>query len=250
MTTPASPTLRRSEYALMLLLELLEQTPIGEKLKPERELASEFGVSRRVIRDALDKLESQGRVARAPGRGTVVIDPAAVLKEKITEQKRAVLVRPTQNEAFEVPESVILGGSPMDLMEARLVLEPAIAAAAAMHASTQDIHKMHEYLELGRGAQSAQEWEQWDSALHQQIGVATHNQLLQYFYQVLSVARAQTEWGRLREQSLSPKNQQIYTEQHASILVAIQARDPQQAAETMRAHLYTVKRTLIEGLDI
>lgn len=241
MTTFTAAGSRRVDFALGLLLELLEQTPVGAKLKPERELAAQFGVSRRVIRDALDQLETQGRLARTPGRGTVVLDVAPF--GPIPEA--AVSSAP-----FQIPDAVLLGSSPIELMDARLVLEPALAAAAAMRASSQDIQKMLQYVELGRQAQSPQEWEKWDSALHQLIADSTHNQLLQYFYQVLSAARAQTEWGRLRQQSLNPKNQHFYSEQHAAILTAIQSRDARQAAENMRAHLHTVKRTLIEGLEL
>ncbi|MEZ2741472.1 FadR/GntR family transcriptional regulator [Paenalcaligenes hominis] len=256
--TTSSSTPRRADYALGLLNELLAQTPVGDKLKPERELAAEFGVSRRVIRDALDQLESQGRIVRTPGRGTVVQDhpslqgslralggePAPQLSRSQEDKTLS------QIESFTVPDAVILGSSPIDLMNARLVLEPAIAATAAMHASTQDIHSMQDLIERGRQAQTPHEWEHWDSALHQRIGDATHNQLLQYFYRVLSVARSQTEWGRLRQQTLNTKNQQLYSEQHAAILQAIQARAPQEAAECMRTHLHTVKRTLIDGIDL
>lgn len=255
-TTPSTP--RRADYALALLHELLAQTPVGDKLKPERELAAEFGVSRRVIRDALNQLELQGRIVRTPGRGTIVQGHQTLATSASTVEDKAYphVARPqdhsafSQSDSFTVPNAVILGSSPIDLMNARLVLEPAIAATAAMHASTQDIHSMHDLVERGRQAQTPQEWEQWDSELHQRIGDATHNQLLQYFYRVLSVARSQTEWGRLRRQTLSAKNQQLYSEQHAAILQAIQARDPQEAAECMRTHLHTVKRTLIDGIEL
>lgn len=247
MTTSTAAGSRRVDFALTLLLELLEQTPVGGKLKPERELAAQFGVSRRVIRDALDQLETQGRVARTPGRGTIVLDVAPLVPSTVLTPEASFSNDIT---TFHVPDAVLLGSSPIELMDARLVLEPALAAAAAMRASSQDIQKMLEYVELGRQAKSPQEWEKWDSALHQLIGDSTHNQLLQYFYQVLSAARSQTEWGLLRQQSLNPKNQHFYSEQHAAILAAIQARDPRQAAENMRIHLHTVKRTLIEGLEL
>lgn len=248
MTKSSSSASRRADYALALLLDLLEQTPAGSKLKPERELAAQFGVSRRVLRDALDRLEAEGRITRAPGRGTVVVEMEAVTSLPCTPPDPPKVMMPVESGVG--PETVLLGSSPMDLMDARLVLEPALAAVAAMRASTQDIQQMQEYLDLGRQASSPQEWEKWDSALHQRIGEATHNLLLQYFYQVLSAARSQTQWGRLRQQTLNPTKQHFYSEQHAAILQAIQARDPQQAADRMKEHLHTVKRTLIEGLEI
>lgn len=49
----------------------------GEKLGAERELAQTFGVSRAMIRQALDGLERMGTVSRLPGRGggTFVSEP-------------------------------------------------------------------------------------------------------------------------------------------------------------------------------
>ncbi len=247
MTTSTATGSRRVDFALALLLELLEQTPVGGKLKPERELALQFGVSRRVIREALAHLEMQGRVARTPGLGTIVLD---LTTPDLALESPSTISSFSDFTTSQTSDAALLGSSPLELMDARLVLEPALAAAAAMRASSQDIQKMLEYVELGRQAKSPQEWERWDSAFHQLIGDATRNQLLQYFYQVLSAARAQTEWGRLRQQSLNSKNQHYYSEQHAAILTAIQARDPRQAAENMRAHLHTVKHTLIDGLAL
>ena len=66
----------------------------------------------------------------------------------------------------------------------------------------------------------------------------------------MTLARSQTEWGRLRQLSLNPKNQKIYSHQHEQILKAIQARSPKEAAHCMRLHLSAVKRSLVEGLDL
>lgn len=238
--TTHKPIQKRADYALELLHELLNRTEVGERLSPERELAQQFGVSRRVLREALDQLEQEGRIARAPGRGTVVTAPS---QSELIDNKVLGLTD------ISTPLEVVFGSSPLDLIDARFVLEPAIAAAAAMHASIYDINEMYELLERGRQSTNHKEWEQWDSALHQRIGDATHNGFLQHFYKVLNLARAQTEWGRLRQLSLSVKNQKIYSDQHLAIVDAIQARNPTMAASCMRAHLTVVKRTLIDGLD-
>jgi GntR family transcriptional regulator len=47
----------------------------GDLLKPERELAEEFGVHRLTVRQALSELVSEGRVVRIRGRGTFVASP-------------------------------------------------------------------------------------------------------------------------------------------------------------------------------
>lgn len=237
--TTNKPTQKRADYVLELLYEMLNSAKVGEQLSPERELAQQFGVSRRVLREALDQLEQEGRIVRAPGRGTVVAASSSIFVPETEVDWPAI---PT-------PLEVVFGSSPLDLIDARFVLEPSIAAAAAMHASTYDIKEMYELLAQGRRATNHKEWEQFDSALHKRIGEATHNGFLQHFYEVLNLARAQTEWGRLRQLSLNTKNQKIYSDQHLAIVDAIQARNPKMAANSMRAHLIVVKRTLIDGLD-
>jgi GntR family transcriptional regulator len=53
---------------------VLELTP-GDRLPTERTLASEFGVSRMTVRQAINGLERAGRVHRIQGSGTYVADP-------------------------------------------------------------------------------------------------------------------------------------------------------------------------------
>jgi GntR family transcriptional regulator len=47
----------------------------GDRFPSEREITDEFGVSRTVIRPALDLLESDGQLIRVKGRGTFVTPP-------------------------------------------------------------------------------------------------------------------------------------------------------------------------------
>jgi GntR family transcriptional regulator len=49
--------------------------PAGERFPSERELSAEFGISRTVIRPALDLLASDGQLVRIKGRGTFVTPP-------------------------------------------------------------------------------------------------------------------------------------------------------------------------------
>lgn len=207
-----------------------------DKLPPERSLAEEFGVSRRVVRQALSELEAEGQIARVRGRGTIIIRQSVVVAH-----------HPSQIP----PDTLDLKRytSPVELMEARLVLEPAIAALAAAHASSRDLDDMRQFLDKSRAAQDHTVWDRWDGAFHKTIGRSTYNGLLIHFAELLNAARAQTAWGRLRKASLTSQRQQQYTQQHEAILAAIAARDVGEATRAMREHLLTVKRTLIDRLS-
>lgn len=231
---PSFPVLqRRSQQVLSVLRKRLEQQDIahGTRLPPERALATELNVSRRVLREALQILEDDGVIKRIPGRGTVIVNETGKGFDRTMDDIRQYT-------------------SPVELMDARFALEPAIAAMAAAHATSHDIDEMRRYIDKTTGVlRDPKEWEKWDSALHAAMGRATRNNILVRFYEMLTAAREQTAWGRLRKASLTPERQALYVEQHASIVSAIEERDPELAAQRMRAHLSTVRRTMIHQLD-
>src|SRR5438128_8206509 len=88
----------------------------GTRMPPERELAAGFGVARNTIRRAIGMLGATVPLSREVGRGTFF------------EAGRD----PSLGEIARRME----GSSPADMMEIRLLLEPAAAAFAATNAST------------------------------------------------------------------------------------------------------------------
>lgn len=223
------PVTRRAEFVIQHLRDMLslpEHGP-GFKLPPERELATQLQVSRRVVREALDQLQRKGIIERVPGRGTVVVN----------------------HNKNDEDIAIVLQVSPHELMTARHVLEPAIAAAAATHASTHDIQVLMQCYELSHNARSYVEWEQNDSRFHEALATATHNRLLQHFSRLLSSSRLQTQWGRLRKVSLDQATRMHYSQQHLAIVEAISQRDPTSAANAMRTHLNTVRQGIEEKQD-
>lgn len=57
----------------------------GERMPSETELASELGVSRTTIRDALSRLEIEGVIYRKQGSGTYVNEPGLQIKTRLEE---------------------------------------------------------------------------------------------------------------------------------------------------------------------
>lgn len=75
---------------------------IGSVIPPEADLASEFGVSRATVRQALMELVRAGRLHRVQGRGTIVTEPAPPKVEPIgaltsfSENMTAAGITPTR----------------------------------------------------------------------------------------------------------------------------------------------------------
>lgn len=228
MNTPMHPP-RRSGEVLEILRILLESPdyPPGTQLTPERELAAMLNTSRRALREALYILESEGKIERTPGRGTRVLDP--------------------ENKVFLV-QRVLQHTSPLEILDARYLLEPALAAAAAVHATPYDLARMQQYFDKTLDAENHREWEKWDALFHNSLGAASNNPILKHFYDVLTHARTSTEWGKLRKKTLTEKKRRHYIQQHQEIMNAIKNRDADHAALAMRLHLTSVRNSLLKVL--
>jgi DNA-binding FadR family transcriptional regulator len=218
--------MRTAEQALAGLRGALEagEFPPGARLPPERALAVRLEVGRGTLRKALDALAREGRICRRVGQGTFVAETVA---------EAALLL--------DAPPS------PADLMEARLTVEPAIAAAAALRALDPEIAALRAMVE----AEPAADWRAWearDAAFHAAIAAASRNPLLAALIRTLEEMRRRDDWTRLRARALTPERQAGNVRQHAAVVEAIARRDAAAAAAAMRAHLETVEAAMRDGL--
>lgn len=197
----------------------------GTRLPPERQLAKSLGVGRSSLRVALAELERLGRIRRHVGQGTFVLGSGS--EEVVTTLR------------IDPPPS------PADVFELRMMIEPAIAAAAAMRASAPAVRNLRTLIGEGRGATDWADWERADKAFHTALGRASRNPLLVGVLETVNVIRSQREWGEMRSATLNPERQRRYTEQHTIIVDAISANDPAGAAAAMRDHLTAVNRTML-----
>ena len=55
------------------------------RIPPETELASDLGVSRTTVRDALSRLEHEGTIYRRQGAGTFVNEPGLQIRSRLEE---------------------------------------------------------------------------------------------------------------------------------------------------------------------
>lgn len=202
----------------------------GGRLPPERDLSERLGLSRATLRKGLDALERDGLIWRHVGRGTFVSGPAAPVAA------RPSLSAPTAELARQT--------TPLRMMRARLVIEPAIAREAAMNASGEAVQKMLRAADRAKAAMTWKEYEEQDDAFHRSVAEACDNLLLLAQFDHLNEVRRAVAWGTVQRESARPSSDHSSFVEHDAIAAAISGRDPHAAYEAMRRHLGSVAKRL------
>lgn len=207
----------------------------GARLPTERELAALFGVARNTVRQALDRLESDGLLVRQVGRGTFVREAAAERPaERANGRASGVTLSQRMREA-----------SPADLMEVRLIIEPQAAALAANRASSIDLERIREALRHSISARGLAEFEHWDAQLHLRVFEATKNAVLIDYCQAINKVRDEPAWYQLKKRTVTAELRTIYDRQHSSLVEALAEHDPEAARAAMREHLLRVRQNML-----
>lgn len=107
----------------------------GEQLPNERQLAEMYGTSRQQVRDALLILQEAGLVERKVGSGTWLAEEMPQIIERLDAD---VDVRAVHDHSF------------LETVEARLILEPGVAALAARNISEAHLENLRMALEAIR----------------------------------------------------------------------------------------------------
>lgn len=204
------------------------------RLPPERDLAQDLGVSRGTLRKALMTLEREGRVWRHVGRGTFTSRPGGGWRGG---GRTAA--------AMDGRDDPMSQTSPAEVMEVRLMLEPRIAALAALRATPAELREMDACVVQGERAADVATFETWDGRLHRLVAASARNALLLTLFDTVNAAREGELWGRLKAASLTPERRRGYVRQHARIVAAIRDRDTDRAARLMDEHLAAVRRHLL-----
>lgn len=193
------------------------------RLPPEPRLSQDIGVTRARLRALLRRAEEQGLIWRHVGKGTFV-GARPIVRDDAVEN---------------------LSVSVDDLFDARAVIEPRLAAQAALHATSQDISAMEAVLAQMSAAPSFQEWRRLDARLHRLIAVATHNALLVLLYDTLRMPMRLGLDARLEEVFSAPLTPRAATNcEHVALVEAIASRRPDKAEQIMHDHILSVRDQL------
>jgi len=180
-------------------------------------------VSRTAVREAVKALREKGLIEAYSGRGTFVTDGTS----------RAM--RKSMNLMVKIGQP----GFAPHLVEVRAILEPEIAARAALRIREPELATMREAVaRMDRAAQDPDAYIEADLDFHLALAEGAANPL------ILSLLDSIV--GLLREERLrifrapgGPERGQIY---HKRILDAVERRDPESARHAMREHLEQVLR--------
>ncbi|MBV9812621.1 MAG: FadR family transcriptional regulator [Acetobacteraceae bacterium] len=123
-----------------------------------------------------------------------------------------------------------------ELHDARLILEPPIAAQAAQHLTDAELERLRNVVDsMAMHEQAPERYLQLDVDFHMEICRATRNRILDRF--MYSSRWWQSASRRVTNQG--PRALPVATEQHRAVYEALAARDPARAEAAMREHLLT-----------
>ena len=196
-----------------------EEIEAEQRLPSERDLASQLGVSRPTVREALIALEITGAVEIRSGSGVYVLDGSTA-------------------SSLQAPDR---GPGPFEILEARRLVESEACALAAERISEESLEHLDELLEAMR-LENQQETatEEADQAFHCVIAEACGNSALDTTIRWLWQLRNQSEISthfhrRIRSEGIKP-----IIADHEAIVAALRQRDPDAARKAMGKHLQRV----------
>lgn len=200
----------------------------GERLPPERQLAETFNTARSTVRRALDKLEKEGLVSRRLGSGTFVgASPTASRR----------------------PVDLIGALSPLELIDARIAVEPFTARLAAQHADGQMIENLETVVASAEANTDQDSFAKWDGEFHLLLARASGNPFLIHVFRQINHVRLNAKWGAIKEAVLTVEAIAEYNRQHRAILDAIQLRDALLAQKRMVEHLDCARNDMLQVMQ-
>ena len=199
----------------------------GDRLPNERELATQLGVSRSAVREAIKVLQAQGVLTSATGRagGTTVGTGQGLAFGRMLKLHVAL-------EAVSFQE----------MTETRVVLERAAALAAA---SADDISQIRRLAEEMVPVTEPTAFNELDTAFHVAIAAVGENRLIRDVTiaireavadRILQAERALPEWEAMRTRLV---------DEHLGIVAALEAGDGQLAADLSEAHVRAALAALV-----
>jgi DNA-binding FadR family transcriptional regulator len=187
-------------------------------LPSERELARQMNVNRHQVRRALEVLREANE-----------LEPAAARRAAASLGRGSALARDT---------------NPVEVIEVRMSLEPALARLAAVRASPLDIARIQKAAVVADGDSGSN-----DLAFHKAIAAGARNQLAAGLYLLVREIGRDARLKLGRNAPVCPKRLVERNAEHRAIAEAIAARDAQAAERAMRVHLTSVHKLIMNRIS-
>jgi DNA-binding FadR family transcriptional regulator len=206
---------------------------IGGDVPPptELEICQEFGVSKTTAREVIRSLAERGFVEVRQGR-----------RMQVRSASEWNQLDPLMIELIDDPE--IARRYLADVHYVRTLIEPEVAARAALSANDEQIGRARESLHaMEHLLDDPDAYLEEDVAFHRELAAATESVILAFVLDSL---------GDLQRLSRRVTNRLLHrlpeaTREHRLILDAVIAREPERAREAMREHLKTVAHMWVPG---
>lgn len=197
---------------------------IGQKIPPETEMATIFGVSRNTIREAIKSLEFSGILESKVGAGTYIVSEN-LLSASVAKRLSATSFK--------------------EIYEMRALLEPGLVTLAAQNRTDEDVTLLKQALDNCERASNPEDVLKYDQEFHLQIARMSHNSILLEMYKAILPKLydyTSSIWESLDEQISSGKVR-VFKE-HDDIFDAIRKQDAHAAQSIMTQYLANMnKRT-------
>ena len=206
------------EIADRIRVLILDGTfPAGQALPAERALAEWFGVSRGSIRDAFRTLETVGLLVTRHGQGTFA--------QELDVDRLVAPLASVLSHNYELQD---------ELLDVRLMFEPAVARVAAMRVTDEDLADLERILEAQRRKlKSGRSAIAEVTAFHHVLARATRNRVVVSIMATLNDLLLESRKSRLKQKGRPLRSIQG----HEAVVAALRRRDAGAAVEAMRDHL-------------
>jgi DNA-binding FadR family transcriptional regulator len=205
----------------------------GQQLPNERQLAELYGSSRQQVRDALLLLQEAGLVKRKVGSGTYLSEDMPAIIERIDAE---VDVHAVHEHSF------------LETVEARLILEPGVAALAARNMSEAHLERLRSALEAVREPAN---WLEFKSRIYlfaRSYYEASGNSFLLWTFDQILAARVDHKFDGHRENGTVAEIVRRHSHDQLQLIFRAIADGDEARAETVtRTYLIGIAASLGQG---
>ena len=203
----------------------------GDQLPSERDLATELGVSRQSVREALYKADVLGLIRVRQGEGSFVLS--------------------TVGEPLKKPLAVLLeeeSESILEFLEIRKLIEGWCAQRAASVATQEDLDALRDVSDrMKRTGPTDDNWEMLDVEFHTALAAASHNVAALHIMEALKDTFE--VFFHFRQRIKKPDSSELMWLHHHQVYEAILNRDPRLAKQKLVDHLDYIEEGIRVNLE-